>query len=208
MAPETKFIHNYANCLASPEKAMRLLSDQNIITANRPFTLRNVKETNLFLDDDALYRYLNHSDPFIQDRRRNEKNRVFTPDDCSSLIPHIIYCREILDREIGSHFGIMMNLRHSFRKAADLGILTPQPIPGDGYHYRIGLSESPAKEATVEDLVEITGFLLPSLDLSSDVRFEYTKKCTICGNYYQAKGAKAVFCSEKCRSRKRFKKGG
>lgn len=74
---------------------------------------------------------------------------------------------------------------------------------------RVGLDQdiTDGLDLDINDFVGIVGVLGPSITIT-DTKLEYSKKCLNCGTYYQEKGAKAVFCSEACRSsyRRKMKK--
>ena len=51
--------------------------------------------------------------------------------------------------------------------------------------------------------IEAKGIFFPSI-MKTEINLKNTRKCVVCGQYYQARGATIVHCSETCRSRDRF----
>ena len=51
--------------------------------------------------------------------------------------------------------------------------------------------------------IDAKGIFFPSI-MKTEINLKNTRKCVVCGQYYQARGATIVHCSETCRSRDRF----
>jgi hypothetical protein len=69
-----------------------------------------------------------------------------------------------------------------------------------GFNFHINMD---IKQVSFRDFILITGILLPMFHDKSEIKLRYTKKCITCGKFYQAKGKKAFWCSERCRSQYR-----
>lgn len=116
---------------------------------------------------------------------------------------HIGYIRDILDRVItGCPPSIELNM--IFKRAVELDLIGLETI-SETWLYSLGTTANwQNKTVAVEDYVEINGLLLPTVT-DSQTKLKQTKKCAMCHKYYQAKGAKAIYCTETCRSKSRFK---
>lgn len=208
MGANEVLIHAYSNCKDNPESAAAVLLSNEIILTERPFSFRSNPSEKIFCSEEALERYMKgypSSNPFIRGARSKESLRVREANEFSRLAPHINAINEFLKNCLQNPVGLSSFIPTLFRKAVEAGAITSGPISNDNWHMQIMVS-TPIIERTlpVEDLVEIMGLLIPLHDLNSNLKLEYTKKCVLCGKFYQAKGKKAIYCSEKCRSRARF----
>lgn len=124
---------------------------------------------------------------------------------CENINLHILNIREILE-QCGDGFIPYSYINDCFERIKKLDLFS---IRWQQWTSFIGLDKNAIDEADLDitDYVDFTGLLQPVLT-RDDTKLEYSKKCLNCGTYYQAKGAKAVFCSEACRSsyRRRLKK--
>ena len=95
-------------------------------------------------------------------------------------------------------------IQKCLERASVLNVLVLRP---DGWRPRIDINSNTqlGLDLDITDYIDIAGLLLPSITKNETI-LEYTKKCLNCGTYYQAKGSKAVFCREACRSSYRRKK--
>lgn len=140
-----------------------------------------------------------------------EEENIITPEDCffseicNKIDSHIVQIQKILDEYV------VGNLPHKYlymcyKKAKKLDCISFKVRKWDSF---IGLDTNVQKglDLDIDDFIDLTGLLLPTLQ-GGEVKLEHTKKCKNCGTYYQAKGEKAVFCSEACRSsyRRKMKK--
>lgn len=120
------------------------------------------------------------------------------------FIQHIKFIRKILDNIIA---GIppTLEINAIFQRAIELKIIRLEIIP-ESWQYGLSLNDARFTNeiTTIEDYVDIKGILMPSISTCA-TKLKFTKKCAICQKYYQAKGVKAIHCSETCRSKSRFK---
>lgn len=136
---------------------------------------------------------------------------IITPDNdifkeiCRNIDLHILQIRRVLDRCSNGEIPYLY-VNKCFKKASELGSFCVAWKKWDAF---IGLNGDIADglDLDITDYIDLTGVLLPSIT-RDDTKLEYSKKCINCGTYYQAKGQKAVFCSEACRSsyRRKMKK--
>lgn len=206
MAPEYKFIHSYCNSIDGPGSVQATLINNDIINPNRSFCIRSSPGEKLFCTEEAMQGYQKGwpiGNPITRNLRSEDAVRVATLEDFASLLSHVNEMRRFMDNVRDNGKGLLSLPQEIFKRAVAKGVISSLPIAKDGWHHRIGLGMPIQADVPIEDLVEIIGILLPLHDPYSDVRFEYTKKCVICGKFYQAKGSKAIYCSERCRSRAR-----
>lgn len=134
---------------------------------------------------------------------------VITPDStifkeiCAHIDVHISEIKKVLDL---CQDGILplSYLQKCLEKACALNVLV---LIQDGWKPRIDINSNTqlGLDLDITDYIDIAGLLLPSITKNETI-LEYTKKCLNCGTYYQAKGSKAVFCREACRSSYRRRK--
>lgn len=206
MAPEMKFLHKYANCGTEPKKIAQVLERNRFEPTIDGFRISNCEKARYFFSQEDLERYTNalpSADPFIKEARSREKLHVAQIEDFEMLVPHVQKVARFLDLVMENGRGLLFYSQEIFKRAARAEAITTQIDLSSHWQGRLGLSQLGLSKMTLEDLVEIYGILLPLFDPESDLRFEFTKKCSVCGNYYQAKGLKAIYCSEKCRTRER-----
>lgn len=200
MAPERKFVHNYANCGDDLAGLQDLLVANRIIEEDWPFKTRG-GDCELFLSEKGLELYLTTSNPFVAEARKASRARVASEEDFCALLPHVAEIRGLLEKCTQSYWNLSVYVGQIFKKAAASGAIISTQIKTDSWHHQIELARPINRLGfPVEDIVEIMGILEPVHNKLSDVKFEYTKKCLVCGSFYQAKGKKALYCSEKCRS--------
>lgn len=208
MAVTKKLIHDYANCKDNPISAQDVLRSYKVILSGYPFSFRSNPDERIFYSEAALEGYVKGyptGNPFIKETRSKESLRVMDANEFVRLANHINEINERLEACQHNPFALANFIPDVFKKAVEMGAITSAPIPGHTWHYGIVIS-APILERRIpiEDLVEIVGLLIPLHALNSDLKLEYTKKCLVCGDFYQAKGEKALYCSERCRSRARF----
>ena len=124
---------------------------------------------------------------------------------CKNINLHILKIREVLE-QCGEGFIPYSYINNCFERIKKLDLFS---IRWQQWNSFIGLDKNAidGTDLDITDYVDFTG-LLQSVLTKDDTKLEYSKKCLNCGTYYQAKGAKAVFCSEACRSsyRRKMKK--
>lgn len=115
---------------------------------------------------------------------------------------HCCKIRTILDQCI---IGIppKMVISQILRKLIRTGVLGVIPTQADAWRFSIATSTKNQLQLPLDLYVELEGILLPSFEKSSTI-LKHTRKCCVCGNYYQARGVTVTHCSETCRSRDRF----
>lgn len=212
MAPEKKFIHEYANTCGKPDGIEQVLRKYLGVHLTHGFSTRAIPNERLFFSPEESAKYAQvypGGNPFIKEARQKEVHRVATENDLQLLAVHTGEIRQFLDTVMENGRGLLFRPAEIFKRAAAYGVVVSAPANGDRWHQQIDLAVGVLDRIAIEDLVEIVGILLPLHDPGSDLKFEDTKKCVECGAFYQAKGPKAIYCSEKCRSRARKKaKGG
>lgn len=152
-----------------------------------------------------------HPIRMIPNIHNNNGADIIIPEDdifskiCEKVDCHILKIRNVLDECIRG------NLPHKYlylcyKKAIELDCLTLFASKWNSF-IGLGANVQDGYDLDIDNYIDLNGILLPSLQ-RSDIKLEYTKKCMNCGTYYQAKGQKAVFCSEACRSsyRRKMKK--
>lgn len=202
MAPETKFIHDYVNS-KNASQIEEVLRNHGIVDPWRPCRTRFCQMEKLFPSTEALDYYKKdypHGNPLVIEARKEEDLRLITLDDYDKLTLHAEKMRKVLGNMRDNGISLYIFQQKVFKMAVELNAIVSNPIPGDSWHFRIEMASPMPENVALEDLIEIRGILLPVHDPQSDVRFEYTKKCVVCGKYYQAKGQKAIYCSERCRA--------
>lgn len=209
MAPETKFLHKYANCDSDTKKVAQVLEQDRFEPTSNGFLMRCDKKTRYFFSREELERYKNNfpiNNPMVKEARSSEVLCVAQVSDFERLLPHVAEMRSFLDSVMENGRGLMFKPQEIFKRAAKSEAITTQIDFSTQWKCRIGISQLGLANIPIEDLIEIYGILLPLFDPYSGIRFEYTKKCAMCGSYYQAKGPKAIYCSEKCRTRARTRR--
>jgi len=168
------------------------------------FRVKHPSDKIVFFDPDGLEKWnASISNPFLH--IANGDAISLGGDEDESILDYInrdiVRKRQILDDCIRGvpPFAIMQSC---LKLAVETGVVTCEPL-SDGWNYRLQFTQNLAVLA-VEDYMAITGIFLPMMFSKSEIQLRHTKKCLICGRYYQAKGDKAVYCSERCRSRARF----
>lgn len=209
MAQETHLPHDIAN--------MENASEEEILKTSRQYGYtRPGKEYFLFRGSDGIVF------PSEQEREEWMKNpppgstNPFVPPKINSIgmekyLPSI---QKIIDdaRALlssaakGETYALAYFLDTYFQEAARKRYMTVTSDASSPWHYKIDLNDN-AKlgEIPFEDFIYLFGFLLPSLSKNAPIDFSNTKICAECGKFYQAKGKKALYCSERCRSRARAK---
>lgn len=208
MAPETYLIHDYANS-KSGSQIEEVLRSYGIVDQVGPIGTRSSLGEKLFASQESLEYYKKgypSGNPVVVDARRKEDLRLINLDDYGKLTFHAEKMGRFLGNLIDNGVSLMFIQQEIFKRAVQLNAIVSNPIPGDSWHFRIEIAQPMPESLTLEDLIEIRGILLPVHDLQSNVRFDYTKKCVVCGKYYQAKGKKAIYCSERCRAHVRNQK--
>ncbi len=160
------------------------------------------------VDEDYL-RYIEEESAEYGELPYLHDDDVITPTDlifkeiCAHLDLHISQIKEVLDQ---CQNGILPlpYIQKCLERASVLNVLVLRP---DGWRPRIDINSNTqlGLDLDITDYIDIAGLLLPSITKNETI-LEYTKKCLNCGTYYQAKGSKAVFCREACRSSYRRKK--
>lgn len=207
MAQETKLVHDYANC-RDAKNIQSLARTRGLIQENKPFTTRRATSEKLFYSQSDMDNYLSVSqsgNPFMAKQRKREDYRLATEGDYAAMLPHAREFEKFLDNTMVMPAALQNFPQMIFKNAVESSLLVCLPTH-DGWKCQIGLVQPMPEIVTLEDLLEIWGILLPLNDPNSDVKFEHTKKCVVCGKYYQAKGAKAIYCSERCRGQARNQK--
>jgi hypothetical protein len=131
-------------------------------------------------------------------KKKESPRQSSIADISQSIREHVKQVRIFLDACIQ---GRLPNdfIRKALVRAGQFGYLTIEPC---GWTPKLGMVAG--FPMPLEDFVEIKGILLPLFN-KDNLTFEFTKKCVVCGRYYEAKGPKAIFCSAACRSRYRRK---
>lgn len=208
MAPEIKFIHEYANC-GNDAEMLALLMRYNLIRRDgKPFVIRKDTSTKLFYSQEELDWYIKaypSGNPLTIAGRSEENIRLATCGDFASLMPHVRFVKSIMESLAKNDPTVLMGYAKNMLKTAiETDAIISSPIPDDPWHYQLAASWKMADHILpIEDMVEIHGILIPLHNPKSDLKLEYTKKCKVCGKIYQAKGQKAIYCSERCRSQAR-----
>ena len=82
-------------------------------------------------------------------------------------------------------------------------VLTVNP-GSDPWHYTFVFNSNiDDGHLPIEVYIGAKGIFFPSI-MKTEINLKNTRKCVVCGQYYQARGATIVHCSETCRSRDRF----
>lgn len=175
-----------------------------------------LSELYIYLEDKGLIKNSeNITDTKIVNNIKNFsvlfKDNILIPDNtdfqkiCEKINSHIDEIRGVLDVCINGGFPYQF-INKYFLRAKELDSFS---MCWKQWDSRIGLSQDTLDglDLDINDFVDIVGVLGPSITIT-DTKLEYSKKCLNCGTYYQEKGAKAVFCSEACRSsyRRKMKK--
>lgn len=208
MAPETHLVHDYGNS-KSARQIEEVLRTYGIVDPMRPFRTRATPRENLFASQESLEYYKKgypSGNPFLVDQRKKEDLRLATFEDYEGIIPHAELMGSFLGNVIDGGISLLNFPQRILKNAVAFNAVVSMPIPSDRWHFRLELAHPMPENVPLEDRVEICGILLPLHDPQSDVKFEYTKKCVVCGKYYQAKGQKAIYCSERCRAHVRNQK--
>lgn len=124
---------------------------------------------------------------------------------CDNINIHISQIRDALNKCCEGQVPYNY-IEDYFENAKKLNHLT---ICRNQWNSYIGLDSNVTDgfDLDIIDYINFNGMLQPII-APDNTKLEYSKKCMNCGTYYQAKGEKAVFCSEACRSsyRRKMKK--
>ena len=115
---------------------------------------------------------------------------------------HCLRTRGVLDACIEGipPFTSMNGLMKSL---CEFSVLTANP-GNDPWHYTFALNSNiDDGHLPIDVYIDAKGIFFPSI-MKTEINLKNTRKCVVCGQYYQARGATIVHCSETCRSRDRF----
>ena len=115
---------------------------------------------------------------------------------------HCLRMRGVLDACIEGipPFTSMNGLMKSLCK---FSVLTVTP-GSDPWHYTFVLNSNiDDGQLPIDVYIGAKGIFFPSI-MKTEINLKNTRKCVVCGQYYQARGATIIHCSETCRSRDRF----
>ena len=118
------------------------------------------------------------------------------------FVNHCLRMRGVLDACIEGipPFTSMNSLMKSLCK---FSVLTVTP-GSDPWHYTFVLNSNiDDGQLPIDVYIGAKGIFFPSI-MKTEINLKNTRKCVVCGQYYQARGATIVHCSETCRSRDRF----
>ena len=121
----------------------------------------------------------------------------------TAIEKHCCKMRTLLDQCI---LGIPPKLMVSqiLRDLIRMNVLNVTPTQEDAWRFSITAMLASNHSCLPLDLyIDLKGILLHSFE-KTPLMLKHTRKCCVCGNYYQARGATIVHCSETCRSRDRF----
>ena len=212
-------IHTYANLPKDLAK-----NPQPLMEFCRQYGQRNISDTTipsgcyLRASTGGFQSYIaffdqNHAKLWI-DRQRNDLldvSPMLTPTYpgqyafekvIKAIEKHCCKIRTILDQCI---IGIppKMVVSKILKNLIRTNVLGVIPTQVDAWHFSMTASTGGQLQLPLDLYVEMEGILLPSFKKSS-IMLKHTRKCCVCGNYYQARGATVVHCSKTCRSQDRF----
>lgn len=208
MPPSKHLPHHIANTNGADKNAWQQICGQiGLITPDKPYIQLSGRPGRIFFDEEQRVGAEKLSatlcqNPFVGE----EPCRLITGADLSELEKYANSVRAILKLCSEGIFPLLQ-VNHIFKRLS--GKFTLAPKADSPWAVIIDLSdEARSGNLSLQDFVDLNGILLPSLDSSNPIRLEHTKICKCCGDFYQAKGPKAIYCSEKCRSRVRFASSG
>lgn len=211
MAAVQKFLHIYAN--ANTDSVMDLvwyfISSYCVKEDKTMPALRHSLKDNvyLFYNEQHLSTWKSCQNPLLlQDFILIcNKSDVIYKEAIDLIKKHHNLVIEILGEIVRNEYLASIKSSVFFKEAAAKDLITLSKT-NEKWKFNISYNVEAMSRDDIkfEDKFNTLFFLLPVIS-KSDVVLEYTKKCAECNSFYQAKGEKSIFCSEKCRSRYRIR---
>lgn len=202
MAQTFLFPHLFANMEVTPRELEAFCRQVGLISGTKPYVFLKETDSRFYFDADSL---TGVGADLIEGNKFHPVTRtLMKEEDLESLKVVQVRLRKFLDSCIEGSLPFLdvVEIFNDFQKKKyiTLGPAAKSPwwcVVEFADCVRLG-------NVPLGDLINAFGILHPVLAKGeSPIKFEWTKKCVSCGRYYQAKGPKAVFCGETCRSRAR-----
>ncbi|MBQ9406620.1 MAG: hypothetical protein IJU37_07805 [Desulfovibrio sp.] len=219
MPPQKLQIHKYVNLPLQDNR--KLVADfidfwlkNGAMLGERYYFRSTAIDGLIFYTEEERHKWVGNRNPFVkQDRIKflsNNPSHLLAEiiDELGNALRKDIKSKSIILEQCSNGFQPIIKLSDWLKLAVEKNVLTCSHDPNDDdWIYRIVVTEQleNTSNLTFEEYITLKWLFLPLLTPNAEIKLKYTKKCACCGDFYQAKGDKAIYCSERCRSRMRAK---